>query len=70
MAAVSVDDPDTVTIRRSGDRVLVEVEGEDPAALRRTLDDLIACLGAAERTAGIVKSTGQGRGAKSPTPGD
>jgi hypothetical protein len=68
VGAVAVDDPGTVSILRRGDRVVVEAEGEDPASLRRTLDDLIACLGAAERTAGIVKGTGRGRGAKPPRP--
>ena len=57
LAAVSVDDPEAVAMYKIGDRLVFEVSGTSPASLRTTLDDLIACLGAAERTAGILKPT-------------
>ncbi|HEV2166020.1 MAG TPA: KEOPS complex subunit Pcc1 [Thermoplasmata archaeon] len=59
VGAVSVDDPGAVEIARSRDRVVLEVRGTDPASVRRTLDDLLACLAAAERTAGFVKKPGR-----------
>ncbi|HEV2519736.1 MAG TPA: KEOPS complex subunit Pcc1 [Thermoplasmata archaeon] len=59
VGAVAVDDPGSVSIHRDDDRVVFEVGGDDPASIRATLDDLIACLGAAERTAGIVKAPGR-----------
>ncbi|MCI4359670.1 MAG: hypothetical protein L3J95_04520 [Thermoplasmata archaeon] len=52
---MAVDDPGSLSIRRTEDRVVIGVEGSNPASLRRTLDDLLACLGVAERTAGLVK---------------
>ena len=59
VGAVSVDDPGTVVIHRTKDRVVLEVSGSDPASVRRTLDDLVACLGVAERTAGLIKKSGR-----------
>jgi len=57
LASVSVDDPGAVAMQRNGDRLVFEVSGRSASTLRTTLDDLIACIGAAERTAGIVKPT-------------
>jgi hypothetical protein len=55
VGAIAADDPTTHTLHRRGDLVIIEVEGNNPATVRATLDDLIACVGVAERTAGIVK---------------
>ncbi len=54
-AAVAVDDPAHVTVVAEGDALLVRVEPASAGSVRATLDDLLACLAAAEaaaRTAG------------------
>jgi hypothetical protein len=57
VGAVAADDPTSLSIERTEDRVVIEVLGVQPASVRRTLDDLVACLGVAERTAGFIKRT-------------
>jgi hypothetical protein len=50
-AAVAVDNPGFVRLRVDGPRIEIELDATTPARARATLDDLVACLNAAERTA-------------------
>ncbi len=51
--ALAVDDPGTFRVEREGRRVVLEVSGPTAGAVRRTVDDLLAGVLAAERTAGL-----------------
>ena len=48
--AVAADDPGFVSGHVDGDRLVIEGASPSAASLRMTLDDLIACLAAAERS--------------------
>jgi hypothetical protein len=47
--AVAVDDPAHVRVGTEGAELVVHVDPASAASARATLDDLLACLGAAER---------------------
>lgn len=47
--AVSADDPAYVQVVRDGSRLTFLVEGARAASVRSTIEDLLACLQAAER---------------------
>ena len=61
--SVQADNPGFVSGRLEGSRVTIELSGTNPASLRMTLDDLVACLAAAE-TAG--EAAGPGARSKRP----
>ncbi|MGI0053507.1 MAG: KEOPS complex subunit Pcc1 [Thermoplasmata archaeon] len=48
------DRPAYLATRRVGATLRIELQAEGAASARATLDDLIACLGAAERTGGLT----------------
>lgn len=48
LASVSVDNEGYVRTWRQGPTLIAEAEAESPGALRHTLEDLLACLSAAE----------------------
>ena len=50
--AVRADTPEFVSLRVDGSRLVVRVTAPSAASARATLDDLLACLGAAERATG------------------
>jgi len=50
-AAIVADDPGSFRLRTEGSDLLLEVTGRSAARVRATLDDLLACLAAAEGTA-------------------
>ena len=47
--AVAVDNPSYVDVTTEGPNLLVRVTANSASSARTTLDDLMACLGAAER---------------------
>jgi hypothetical protein len=49
-AAVAADNPPHVRARAEGTVLMIRVSAASPASLRATLDDLLACVQAAERT--------------------
>jgi hypothetical protein len=51
-AAVAADNPSFVGIDVEGNDLVVRVRSDSPASARATLEDLLACLGAAERAGG------------------
>jgi hypothetical protein len=51
-AAVAADNPPFVRVEVLGDELVVTVPPASAASVRSTVDDLLACLGAAERAAG------------------
>jgi hypothetical protein len=53
-AALSADQGRFVLAVRRGDELWFAVDAEGPRPARATLDDLLACLAAAERTAGVT----------------
>ena len=50
-AAVEADNPEFVHVTVEGSDLVVRVAASSAASARATLDDLLACLGAAERAA-------------------
>jgi len=52
LEAVQADTPDFVSLRVTGARLTVRLTATSAASARATLDDLLACLGAAERATG------------------
>ena len=48
-AAVAADNPSFVQVEVDGTDLVVRVTAASAASARATLDDLLACLGAAER---------------------
>jgi hypothetical protein len=48
--AVAADNPEFVAGAVDGERLTITASSASPASLRMTLDDLIACLAAAERS--------------------
>ena len=52
--ALAPDQGTFVRCERDGVRLAFVVESESPAKARATVDDLLACLGSAERTLGIT----------------
>ncbi|HTT73307.1 MAG TPA: KEOPS complex subunit Pcc1 [Thermoplasmata archaeon] len=53
-AAVAADNPPFVRVTVDGPTLTVRVDGRSAASVRATLDDLLACLLAAERTIGAA----------------
>lgn len=53
-AAITVDGGDGLTIGLRGPTLTMRLVSTEPATARATLDDLLACLGAAERAAGVT----------------
>lgn len=53
--SVVADNPGFVSGRLTGDRLVIEVSHPSPASLRATLDDLIACIAAAERAGPVAR---------------
>ena len=49
--AVAADNPAYVSVAGEGSELVVRLTAPSAASARATLDDLLACLGAAERTA-------------------
>lgn len=49
-AAVAADNPAYLTVRVEGSDLVVELTAPSAASARATLEDLMACLKAAERT--------------------
>jgi len=47
--AVAADNPEYVRVTVEGSELVVRVAASAPASARATLEDLLACLGAAER---------------------
>jgi len=52
--ATNVDNDDFVQARLEGNKLIAEMEGGSLDSLRRTLDDYLACLNAAEKTANLT----------------
>ncbi len=50
--AVQADTPDFVRLLVRGSTLTIRLEAASAASARATLDDLLACLGAAERATG------------------
>ncbi len=50
--AVRADTPDFVVLRADGASLTVRLTAPSASSARATLDDLLACLGAAERATG------------------
>ncbi len=50
-ASVSLDDQGYIRTRRSGRIISAEARAENPMSLLHTLDDWLACVSVAERTA-------------------
>lgn len=51
MEAVRADNPSFVTVEAEGNSIEVRLTASSAASARTTLEDLLACLRAAERTA-------------------
>lgn len=65
--AIAADDPTFVRVRSDGPRLTLELRGRSPATLRRTVDDLLAGIAAAEATLAVTRSVGAGgRAARRP----
>ncbi len=60
-AAVGADNPAFLRLRVEGARLEIELGPSTPASARATLDDLVACLNAAERAAAAVRAPGLSR---------
>jgi hypothetical protein len=63
-AAVSVDDQAYVKTTRRGRTVVAEATAEGPMQLLHTLDDYLACVSVAERTAREARPRGRARRAR------
>jgi hypothetical protein len=53
-SAVVADNPEYVEVTAEGPELVVRLTAPSAASARTTLEDLLACLKAAERTAGAV----------------
>jgi hypothetical protein len=58
--ALEADQAGRVHAERDGANLSFTLSSDDPGSARATLDDLLACLGAAERTLGITPSARAG----------
>ena len=63
-AAVSVDDEGYIKTTRRGRTVVAEATAEGPMQLLHTLDDYLACVSVAERTAREARPRGRARRAR------
>ncbi len=53
--AVAVDNPEYVEVRAQGAELIVRVRSSSAASARASVDDLLACLHAAEETVAMAK---------------
>jgi hypothetical protein len=60
-AAVSPDDDGFIRTRRSGKTLHAEASADSPMSLLHTLDDYLACISVAERTALEARPPGRTR---------
>jgi hypothetical protein len=61
---VAADNPAYVRTRRSGRAIEFRIAAAAPASARTTVDDLLACVRAAERTLGLERRRASPRTAK------
>ena len=54
LSAVSPENGDYVKARLEGSTIVYEMQAENAGTLRNTADDLLACIKAAEDSAGLV----------------
>ena len=54
LAAVSPENGEYVKSRLEGSTIIYEMEADNAGTLRNTADDLLACIKAAEDSAGLV----------------
>lgn len=54
LAAVSPENGGYVSSRLEGSTIIYEIEADNAGTLRNTADDLLACIKAAEDSAGLV----------------
>ena len=54
LAAVSPENAGYVSSRLEGSTIIYEMEADNAGTLRNTADDLLACIKAAEDSAGLV----------------
>ena len=59
--AVAVDDEGYIRTARRGRTILAEAADDGPMSLLHTLDDYLACVSVAERTAREARPRGRGR---------
>jgi hypothetical protein len=67
-AAVAADNPEYVTVVRDGADLVIRVTTASPASARLTLEDLLACLSAAERAIAVAAAEPPGRPGPSEPP--
>ncbi len=60
-ASVSLDDQGYIRTTRRGRTITAEASADGPMSLLHTLDDYLACLTVAERTAREVRPPGRAR---------
>ncbi len=53
--AVLADNPDFVSVTVEGSDLVVAASADSPSSLRETIEDLLACLGAAEKALGLAR---------------
>jgi len=53
-ASVALDDEGYIRTRRSGATITATATADGPMSLLHTLDDYLACVSVAERTAGVA----------------
>ncbi|HKZ48361.1 MAG TPA: KEOPS complex subunit Pcc1 [Thermoplasmata archaeon] len=59
--SVSLDDEGYIRTRRSGKTITAEARADSPLSLLHTLDDYLACISVAERTAEAARPRAHGR---------
>jgi hypothetical protein len=60
-ASVSLEDQGYIRTRRKGSVITATAVAEAPMSLLHTLDDYLACVSVAERTAEAARPRGRGR---------
>ena len=60
-ASVSLDDQSYIRTTRRGRTITAEAKAENPMSLLHTLDDYLACVSVAERTAREARPRGRAR---------
>ncbi len=59
--SVSLDDQGYIRTRRAGKTITAKARADSPMILLHTLDDYLACVSVAERTAEAVRPRARGR---------
>ncbi|HEY7587228.1 MAG TPA: KEOPS complex subunit Pcc1 [Thermoplasmata archaeon] len=59
--SVSLDDQGYIRTRRARSSIVADASADDPLSLLHTLDDYLACISVAERTAGAARPRGRTR---------